>query len=213
MMLGIVLHASLAAAQDPVRVDAALLPELKHNFDAVAATLASGEVTATTEGIRVRGVTEREADFQAALEGLETAANLAVSTDVVTIDAGKPVALLCRELFVASTRAPIRFQQAGDALRSASYAALDRLADFAAECPEATITIVGHSDSVGDPAFNLDLSRRRAESVARYLVERGVIADQLEVRGAGATEPVADNATSYGRRQNRRIEFSLSMPE
>ena len=98
-------------------------------------------------------------------------------------------------------------------MRTSSFAALDRLVEFAADCPDARITITGHSDSVGDPAFNLDLSRRRAQSVANYLGERGVALDRLDVVGAGADKPVADNATSYGRRQNRRIEFSLSMED
>ena len=65
---------------------------------------------------------------------------------------------------------------------------------------------------MGDPAFNLELSRQRAQSVADYLVDGGVALDRLIVEGAGATQPVADNTTSYGRRQNRRIEFWLEQP-
>ncbi|MEO1203931.1 MAG: OmpA family protein [Pseudomonadota bacterium] len=213
---------SLSAADDASRETAAsvgmdiqAVPELAERLEAVAATLSSGEVTATASGVSIRGVTEREADWQQAMAELEAVApdDLPVRTSVLPIDTQKPVALICREVFVASTREPIRFQLAGDTLRSASYAALHRLVEFAADCPDARITIVGHSDSVGDPAFNLDLSRRRAGAVARFLTDRGVAADRLEVRGAGASEPVADNATSYGRRQNRRIEFRLTIPD
>ena len=203
------------ATQNSVSMNLQAVPELAERLEAVSASLSSGEVTATTSGIRIRGVTERKSDWLQALAELEAAApgGLAVSANVLSVDTRKPVALLCREVFVASTREPIRFQQAGDTLRTASYAALDRLADFASDCPTATITIIGHSDSVGDPAFNLDLSRRRAKAVARYLSKRGVAYERLEIRGAGASEPVADNSTSYGRRQNRRIEFSLSLPD
>ncbi len=210
----------LAAPQsgDPtaaVRSDIEAAPELAPLLEAVSASLSAGEVVATVGHIRIRGVTDRGPQFEDALARLEAAAGggPVVVADVFTIDTRKPASLLCRELFVASTRQPVRFQQAGDALRSSSYAALDRLVEFSADCPGAKITIVGHSDSVGDPAFNLDLSRRRAAAVARYLVDRGVAAERLEVRGAGSSDPVADNATSFGRRQNRRIEFSVSLPD
>ena len=137
---------------------------------------------------------------------------MSLETDVHVLATGRPIALLCRELFAASTRQPIRFQLAGATIRSASHAALDRLVEFAADCPEFAIRITGHSDALGDPAFNLDLSRRRAQSVADYLIERGVAGGRLVVEGAGASRPVADNDTNYGRRQNRRIEFSLETP-
>lgn len=187
-----------------------LEPELR----VLARTLSSGEVAATAERIRIRGTTNDGAAWQAALDRFTArlAAGRSVETDVLVIDSRKPVALLCRELFAASTRQPIRFQLSGDTIRSSSYAALDRVAEFAFDCPTATIRITGHSDAMGDPAFNLDLSRRRAQSVADYLVRRGVNAERLEVKGAGASEPVADNETSYGRRQNRRIEFEVSLP-
>ncbi len=66
--------------------------------------------------------------------------------------------------------------------------------------------IVGHSDTVGDAAFNSLLSRLRAESVVKYLRSRGVTST-LNSRGAGSSQPVATNATEEGRAQNRRIEF------
>jgi len=188
---------------------------IRQELEALVMTLASGGAVLTPGRIRVRGVTADKAAWQQAVDRLDARLpdGFALVTDVFVIAADKPKALLCREMFVASTREPIRFQQAGATLRTSSYAALDRLVEFAADCPEAAIRITGHSDSVGDPAFNLDLSLRRARSVASYLEEHGVALERLEVVGAGASEPVADNATSYGRRQNRRIEFSLSMPD
>jgi OOP family OmpA-OmpF porin len=68
------------------------------------------------------------------------------------------------------------------------------------------IRIDGHTDSTGTPGYNLDLSRRRAESVKRYLVGEGVSAARIETQGFGLTKPIADNATPDGRAKNRRVE-------
>lgn len=69
------------------------------------------------------------------------------------------------------------------------------------------VQVVGHTDDQGEPDFNLDLSRRRAEAVARKLVALGVPEDRLEVVGHGSQQPIAPNATARGRAKNRRVEF------
>jgi outer membrane protein OmpA-like peptidoglycan-associated protein len=75
--------------------------------------------------------------------------------------------------------------------------------------PDLRIAVSGHTDNVGDPAKNLELSQARAEAVKTYFTAKGVDATRIETRGAGETEPVADNKTDAGRQQNRRIEFKL----
>ncbi|MFV0296839.1 MAG: OmpA family protein [Hyphomicrobiaceae bacterium] len=70
-----------------------------------------------------------------------------------------------------------------------------------------TLEIRGHTDSIGKPAYNLKLSRERAESVARALIDRGVAARRLRTSGAGETEPKASNDTLAGRAQNRRVQL------
>ena len=69
--------------------------------------------------------------------------------------------------------------------------------------------IEGHTDSVGGATFNLDLSRKRAEAVKRWLVDKGTIGEvRLTTVGYGLSRPVADNATEDGRGQNRRVELA-----
>jgi OOP family OmpA-OmpF porin len=75
--------------------------------------------------------------------------------------------------------------------------------------PEIRVLISGHTDSRGAYEHNLDLSRRRAESVKQWLVDNGIDAGRLETRGAGPDEPIESNATSSGRFANRRIEFEV----
>lgn len=75
--------------------------------------------------------------------------------------------------------------------------------------PEATLVITGHTDSTGDPATNLALSRARAQVVVDYMVQNGLPPERVVARGVGSSEPVATNDTSEGRRANRRIEASV----
>jgi OOP family OmpA-OmpF porin len=69
------------------------------------------------------------------------------------------------------------------------------------------VLVKGHTDSVGSEAFNQQLSQRRADSVAAFLVSQGVAADKIHTEGHGEGQPVADNATDEGRAQNRRVEI------
>jgi outer membrane protein OmpA-like peptidoglycan-associated protein len=71
------------------------------------------------------------------------------------------------------------------------------------------VDILGHTDNDGPDNYNKDLSDRRAKAVMSYLVEHGVAADRLQAKGLGETQPIADNATSAGREQNRRVEFMI----
>ena len=80
---------------------------------------------------------------------------------------------------------------------------IQRLKNF----PDVRVRIVGHTDNTGTERYNSNLSMRRAESVKRYLVAKGIAANRLETAGRGDHEPIASNETEEGRAQNRRIEF------
>ena len=75
--------------------------------------------------------------------------------------------------------------------------------------PYKKIVINGHTDSTHTKEYNMELSRRRALSVAEWLIEQGLDAKQLEIRPHGESQPVADNATEKGRALNRRVEIFL----
>lgn len=77
------------------------------------------------------------------------------------------------------------------------------------ESPNARVTVAGHTDSVGPEDYNQALSERRAQAVADYLVQGGIAASKLTVRGSGESDPVADNGTSDGRAQNRRVSLDV----
>lgn len=71
------------------------------------------------------------------------------------------------------------------------------------------IIITGHTDNTGSTEHNMELSLRRAEALRTYLASLGVDPMKMEVKGAGETQPVADNSTSAGRAKNRRVEVQV----
>lgn len=94
-----------------------------------------------------------------------------------------------------------------------SLATLDALADAMKECSEVRMEIGAHSDSQGREEMNLSLSQARADSVLNGLLARRVLTSNLTAVGYGESQPIADNDTEEGREANRRIEFTLILPE
>ena len=101
----------------------------------------------------------------------------------------------------------IQFESAKWDLKSSSYPVLDEIAAGLNAQPDLRVEIQGHTDSRGNRAYNQDLSQKRAESVRQYLIDKGIAADRLTARGYGPDKPIASNATSAGRAQNRRVEL------
>lgn len=77
------------------------------------------------------------------------------------------------------------------------------------EHPDWRVKIIGHTDSIGTAAANLDLARRRAERVRQTLISgHGVASARLRAEGKGETQPIDDNGTLTGRARNRRVELT-----
>ncbi|MFE3838298.1 OmpA family protein [Pseudogemmobacter sonorensis] len=75
--------------------------------------------------------------------------------------------------------------------------------------PQSRIEVVGHTDNTGSASYNMDLSQRRASSVATILRNAGVPSARLTASGRGFNEPIASNNTAEGRAQNRRVEIFI----
>jgi OOP family OmpA-OmpF porin len=73
--------------------------------------------------------------------------------------------------------------------------------------PDMQVEIAGYTDSEGDDKHNLELSRRRAEAVEEYLIEKGIPENRIVAKGYGKENPIASNDTEEGRAENRRVEF------
>ena len=86
---------------------------------------------------------------------------------------------------------------------------LDQLAEYLKQNSDITIRLTGHTDNVGKPEDNLDLSRERAAAVRDYLTGRGIDLDRITAVGKGESQPIASNDTGEGRQKNRRTEITI----
>ncbi len=92
-------------------------------------------------------------------------------------------------------------------LKEKSITELEKIQRFLTENPNITIEIGGHTDNTGNPAYNQQLSERRAMAVYNYLANNGIDKKRLVAKGYGQSRPVASNSSDQGKQQNRRIEF------
>jgi outer membrane protein OmpA-like peptidoglycan-associated protein len=104
----------------------------------------------------------------------------------------------------------IHFDTGKDTIKSESFGLLDEVAKLLGEHAEMKrVRVEGHTDNVGGGTYNKDLSARRAASVVRYLVGKGVGGSRLIPAGYGFEQPIASNDTALGRAKNRRVVFTI----
>jgi outer membrane protein OmpA-like peptidoglycan-associated protein len=103
----------------------------------------------------------------------------------------------------------ITFDQGKATIRKTSEATLRAAVDVLKKYPSIRLEITGHTSSEGAEDFNQRLSEDRANSVRLWLIDHDIDASRIVARGAGESEPVADNNTAAGRKKNRRIEFTI----
>lgn len=104
----------------------------------------------------------------------------------------------------------ILFNSSSDQLIDGSFAALDQLVELLQKHPDLGLRIEGYTDNSGNPGANLVLSRRRAATVKKYLIAKGISPSRLASAGYGQDHPIADNHTVEGKAANRRVELKLS---
>jgi len=111
------------------------------------------------------------------------------------------------EILKLTMSSEVSFDFNSSSIKSTFYSPLNKMADIMARYPQTQIVVVGHTDNVGSEQYNLELSLRRANSVADYLIQNGVAQSRMGTEGRGELEPIASNATESGRSQNRRVEI------
>lgn len=94
-------------------------------------------------------------------------------------------------------------------IRDESFSSLDELAGLLTRKPDWKLNLAGHTDNVGSEKNNLILSKLRAESVQKYLVDKGVEKERINVEFFGETAPIESNDTPEGRQKNRRVEMEI----
>lgn len=95
------------------------------------------------------------------------------------------------------------------AIKPAFRPTLEDIANVLQQYDKTMVHIIGHTDSVGSEAYNMQLSHRRAENVAEFFAARGISRARLQPVGRGEIEPRTSNATPEGRQLNRRVEIII----
>jgi outer membrane protein OmpA-like peptidoglycan-associated protein/outer membrane murein-binding lipoprotein Lpp len=108
------------------------------------------------------------------------------------------------------TLGDVLFETGKADLKGGAAVNLAKLSTFLTQHPDRTITIEGHTDSVGSDDYNQGLSQRRANSVQQFLISQGIAANRLTAVGKGENFPVAGNDDNAGRQMNRRVEVIIA---
>lgn len=154
-----------------------------------AGALAGAAVGGTVGAIIGRQMDKKAAELEESLEGAE----------IQRVEEGIAVSFDTGLLF--------DFDSA--ALREEAKENLRQLAEIMGEDDNTELLIVGHTDSVGEAQYNQNLSERRADSAADYIISQGIGAVRLDTEGRGESEPIADNNIEAGRQENRRVEVAI----
>ena len=179
--------ARLEAEAEKKRVAEAAARKAKEEADAKAA--AAAKLKAEEEA-KLKAAAEAEAKALAAAEALKVR-NAEVS-----------------RRFSASLQG-LKFNSSQSTFKQESYARMDEAVAVLNEYPDINVLIQGHTDSQGAADANQRLSQKRADAVMNYLVSKGISNSRLSSSGLGEEYPIADNNTSTGRAQNRRVEFII----
>ncbi len=103
----------------------------------------------------------------------------------------------------------LEFETSRATLKSSSLDILNKIADVMNRYPNYSLSIGGHTDSVGSAQKNQLLSENRAKACYEYLTTKGVAPSRMSYVGYGETQPIADNRYKDGRKKNRRVEFNV----
>lgn len=104
----------------------------------------------------------------------------------------------------------VEFDFDKDMVRPEYHSHIEKVANFMKAYPKTNAVLEGHTDNWGSEKYNLELSKRRAASVKKYLVDNfGINAERISTKGFGFSQPVASNKTDEGRQQNRRVVANI----
>lgn len=132
------------------------------------------------------------------------------TTNPTALNTGKPMALEAYTLNKENLFNSVLFDFNEDRLRPEAQSELQELYNYLNIHANLKIIINGHTDNVGPAAYNHILSERRCRVVAEYLLELGLSGERIRWISHGFEQPVADNSTEAGRKENRRVAFSLT---
>lgn len=176
----------------------------RERSSAEAARMAEAEAAADASRARSEAQAARGAQAESAAEAERRAAEL--ERQIAALEAE------VTDRGLVLTLGDVLFATGSAELQGAASSRLNKLVDFLNQYPNRRVLIEGHTDNVGNAAYNQDLSLRRADSVRGYLTGQGIGSQRVSTSGMGLNQPIADNNSAAGRQQNRRVEIVIENP-
>jgi OmpA-OmpF porin, OOP family len=190
------------------RARAAVVTVSANSIDRPAIVVAGRDATLSGKALTPQGTAEAKSIAEATFGVRKVIAALDMVKPIVAAPPPILQAADCQAEFTATLKKDkILFELASAKLAAAALPLLDDIISIAKRCQSGTIEVAGHTDSSGDPADNLTLSKARSQSVVDYLVKNAIDPARISATGYGDTRPIAPNNTEDGMAQNRRIEF------
>lgn len=129
------------------------------------------------------------------------------SSKELTLEKPKEVTVVENKIILPDA---IYFEFGSAKIKPESFSVLDQVAQVLTSRNDyKALQVTGHTDSIGSDAVNMTLSKKRAQSVRKYLMNKGIKGDKIIADGFGKTKPIATNTTEEGRAENRRVEFNI----
>ncbi len=181
-----------------------------------AAETYSTTIDISASQIKIRGITSHAKNWREGLSRIDRNLLPGMHLEHQVSEIGSPDSLerQCISLFRMATRArKIEFPLNAVMLGSSASPLLDELIQIAVDCPDAQIIITGHTDNTGEEAGNLALSQLRADAVAAYMIDRGIMPNRLTAIGSGSSQPLVDKDTRQAHQLNRRIDIEIIFPK
>jgi outer membrane protein OmpA-like peptidoglycan-associated protein len=219
--------AAAAAAKAKAEADAAAATEAKRRAELTAAREAQMRAEAAAQSAQQKAAAEmaaqqaaaKAAAEQAALQAKEQAAREEAARAQAATAALRAQLLQQLNEVLQTTDTPrglvvnmadVLFETGKYALSQDAQLKLAKLSGIIQAHPGLNLGIEGHTDTTGSTDFNMTLSQQRADAVRQFLISQGLSADTITAKGMGQDNPVADNSTAAGRKQNRRVEIIVS---
>jgi outer membrane protein OmpA-like peptidoglycan-associated protein len=208
--------AAAAAAKAKAEADAAAAAEAKRQAELAAAREAQQKAEADAAAAKAAAKAAAE---QAALKAKEQAAKEEAARAQAATDALRAQLLkqLNDVLQTTDTQrglvvnmADVLFETGKYNLSSDAQLKLAKLSGIIQAHPGLNLAIEGYTDTTGSADFNMKLSQQRADTVRQFLISQGLLPDTITSQGFGEANPIADNGSSAGRKQNRRVEIVVS---
>lgn len=219
--------AAAAAAQAKAEADAQAATEAQRQAELAAAKEAQMKAEASAQAAEAKAAADAAAAQAAAQAAAEQAA-LQAKAEAAKEDAARAQAAeaalraqLLQQLnaVLQTTDTPrglvvnmadVLFETGKYALSTDAKLKLAKLSGIIQAHPGLNLAIEGYTDTTGTPEFNMKLSAQRADTVRQFLIAQGLSPDNITSEGLGQADPIADNTTAAGRKQNRRVEIILS---